>query len=114
MGPITNGVCLGDYHGKSCHPAFTELFFDVFDDAGYNAVVNQPFSGGHIVKYYSTFPSIHSLQIEMRYTTYLSGQDFDSGVIPEAGCEQFCLAQKNLKQLFTDLIPRLISLQSSL
>ncbi len=107
MGPINNDVCLGDRNGSTCKTEITEQTEEAFAEAGYDVVRNKVFSGGHIIKYYSTLPDVSALQIEMRYTTYLESENLDNGTIPDMDCGKFWSAQSRLKQLFSDLLPRL-------
>lgn len=60
-------ICLGDRHGATCSPEFTDFVRSVLEDMGYQVNVNDPYAGVELVRAYSA-PGLgrHSLQIEIR------------------------------------------------
>lgn len=73
-------MCLGDRNGTSCPPELTSALAaslrHAFGLAEEEVVCNQPFSGGHITRFYAGNPK-PSLQIELNRALYLAEPWFD-------------------------------------
>ncbi len=71
-------ICLGDRHGTTCSPRFTELVRTIFADLGYEVTVNDPYAGVELVRAYSDpLQNRHSLQIEIRRDLYMDEENFE-------------------------------------
>ncbi len=66
------GIVLGDCHGTTCSPLFTNRGEQVLQELGYSVARNRPYAGGFTTKYYGRPESgMHSLQIEINRALYL-------------------------------------------
>lgn len=65
-------VVLGDLHGRSCSPAFTECVAQAFAALGYSVSVNDPYAGQDLVREHGRpGDGCHSLQVELNRKLYL-------------------------------------------
>jgi N-formylglutamate deformylase len=69
--PLADFV-LGDLHGRSCAPAFTDMVKAVLEKRGYRVTVNDPYEGQELVRMVGA-PSKrrHSLQVELNRSLYM-------------------------------------------
>ena len=66
-------IVLGDRHGKSCHPALTDLAATLLRDAGYRVTLNKPYAGGYTTEAYGRPErGLEALQIEISRALYLN------------------------------------------
>jgi len=65
-------IDIGNRHGQSCSPQYTECVADIFSSLGYDVKINGRFQGGEIILRYG-WPEInqHILQIEIRRDLYM-------------------------------------------
>ena len=71
-GTLRPDMVLGDLHGKSCKPEFTEVVLEGLTDLGYQVSVNDPYAGAWILERCSDpLKGIHCLQIEIRRDLYM-------------------------------------------
>lgn len=65
-------VVVGDRHGTTCDPAFTDLVARAFSARGYSVAVNDPYSGQELIRIAGQ-PSRnrHSLQVEFNRALYM-------------------------------------------
>ncbi len=97
MGPINNDVCIGDRWGSSCSADVSASFYDALRAEGFDVVRNAPFAGGYIVRAYANPPTIETLQLELRYTTYLDCAKIDEPGRPELDPARVAAAQARLR-----------------
>lgn len=65
-------IVIGDCHGRSARPWVSDLAIDICKANGFEAVLNQPFAGGHVVSRHGRpGMGIHALQIEIGRSLYL-------------------------------------------
>jgi len=107
MGLITDQVCLGNAKGSTCSDALIETVEAAFSEH-YQVVKNKVFTGGYITRHYAQPPAVESLQIEIRYPTYLSEAaliqaEASPKCIPHWQGAVFEEAQRNLQQIFETL-----------
>ncbi len=64
--------CLGDLHGKSCDPRFTQTVARRLTSMGYRVSINEPYAGAELIRRYGD-PATgrHSLQIEINRALYM-------------------------------------------
>ncbi|HLB79625.1 MAG TPA: N-formylglutamate amidohydrolase [Dongiaceae bacterium] len=63
---------LGDRHGTTCDPGFTELVRRTLTGLGYGVAVNRPFKGAEVVRRHGRpAANRHSLQIEVNRRLYM-------------------------------------------
>ena len=69
---------ISDRKGRTCEPAFTDWTVAFFSRMGYSVKVNDPYSGGDIVKTYGQpDKGRHSLQIEVNRRLYLDESSYE-------------------------------------
>lgn len=73
--PPSDGVApvvIGDAHGRSARPWVSQRALDICTASGFEAVLNEPFAGGHILaRHARPGMGIHALQIEIDRSLYL-------------------------------------------
>lgn len=102
-GLIDDQVCLGNLNGKTCTETFINTVEQAFINQKYQVVKNKTFTGGYITRHYSENKSVETLQIEIRYQTYLSQQDLDKPLIPRWDVPNFHLSKVKLQQVIADI-----------
>lgn len=66
-------MVLGDRHGRSCHPALTEMAAALLREAGYRVALNKPYAGGYVTETYGRPDrGLHALQIEISRALYMN------------------------------------------
>ena len=77
-------VVVGDLHGRSAAGFLTDLARRTAEEAGFRALANDPYAGGHIVTAHGDpLAGVHALQIELDRRCYLDtsgeapGEGFD-------------------------------------
>lgn len=69
---------ISDNHQKTCDPEFTNFVKKELEGLGYTVAVNDPFLGGEIVRMYGNPKhGVHSLQIEIKKSLYMSEDTFE-------------------------------------
>lgn len=75
-------LVLGDLHGRSAGGFVTDIARRTAEQAGFRAIANEPYAGGHIVAFHGR-PSagVHALQLELDRRCYLdlSGEEPGEG-----------------------------------
>ncbi|OKH54940.1 N-formylglutamate amidohydrolase [Calothrix sp. HK-06] len=102
-GLIDDEVCLGNINGKTCTEHFINTVERAFIDQKYQVVKNKTFTGGYITRHYSENKSVETLQIEIRYQTYLREQDLDKPLIPQWDVPNFHFSKQKLQQVIADI-----------
>ncbi|MBB4287557.1 N-formylglutamate amidohydrolase [Roseospira goensis] len=68
---------LGDRHGTTCDPAFTELVRATLAGLGYRVTVNDPYAGVELVRAYADpAQGRHALQVEISRALYMDEDSF--------------------------------------
>lgn len=106
-GPITDDICLGNGHGKTCSPQTLRVVEQAFADQGYGVVRNKVFNGGHITQYYGRQPRVEALQIEVRYPVYLEATQLDKKQVPDWQGPEFADAKQRFKVIFQQITENL-------
>ncbi|HTZ77962.1 MAG TPA: N-formylglutamate amidohydrolase [Stellaceae bacterium] len=71
-------MVLGDCHGTSCHPLFTERAQRVLSAKGYRVARNTPYAGGFTTSHYGAPASgRHCLQVEINRAIYMDERSID-------------------------------------
>jgi len=93
------GIVIGDRFGRSAGSRYSELAVRFFEQEGYQARLNHPYSGGYILeRHCDPDKEIHALQLEIDRSCYLDD------ALREPGPNLPVLADKilDLAQLLTD------------
>lgn len=68
---------LGSAHGTSCDPGLADAALQAASSAGYSAVLNGRFVGGHITRHYGRpEDDVHALQMELAQINYMNEETF--------------------------------------
>jgi len=97
MGPIHNDVCIGDRWGRSCSSDVSDAFHKALNAEGFDVVRNTPFAGGYIVRAHANPPDVETLQLEIRYTTYLDCAKIDEPGRPPFDPIRIAAAQERIR-----------------
>ena len=100
MGPIEEDVCLGNPNNSTSSEIFINKFDEAFRLEGFNAVKNKVFIGGYITKSYAIKDMVETLQIELRYTNYIEGEDLDMRQVPRTETTLFYETALRLERVF--------------
>lgn len=90
VGPADHEVVLGDGRGTTCEPETAASFDRAFRAHGFDVVLNEPWSGGYVVRSHHDRPAIQALQVELRCPLYLDCARID--VAPPAAVDPVRLA----------------------
>lgn len=97
-------VVLGDDNGQICAEAIIAGMAMAFEEQGYKTGRNIHYTGGYISKHYHKMPGVESLQIEIRYHTYLREDQLDQPVPPSAEVTELPAARKKLHAVFESFV----------
>lgn len=97
---------LGNDSDKTSSKDFRLMITSILEDSSFSVSNNFPFSGGYITKHYGLDHNIESLQIEIRYLTYIGDREFgeeelDSSLIDKDTFEE---TRDKLKIIFSKII----------
>ncbi len=104
MGLITDDICLGNANGTTCSEKLINIVEESLKKQTYQVVQNKVFTGGYITRHYGLQPNVEALQIELRYTNYLSDEQIESEAIPSWRGDKFEQAKQKLKAAFAEII----------
>ncbi|NEZ60684.1 N-formylglutamate amidohydrolase [Leptolyngbyaceae cyanobacterium CCMR0082] len=102
-GPIVDQVCLGNGNGKTCSDKLMSAVEAAFVSQAYQVAQNHVFNGGYITRHYGAMPGVQSLQIELRYHTYLNLEQLEQSRIPDWDIPEFHQAKQNIQAVFSHL-----------
>ncbi|URZ86542.1 N-formylglutamate amidohydrolase [Floricoccus penangensis] len=96
---------LGNDSDKTSSKDFRLMITSMLEDSSFSVSNNFPFSGGYITKHYGSEKNIESLQIEIRYSTYIGDREFgeeelDSSIIDK---DTFNETKNKLNIVFTKI-----------
>jgi len=95
---IRPDIILGDGHGTSCAPAWTDFIQARFVGLGFSVHRNEPYAGGYITRHYGRpREGVQAVQVEVARALYMNERNFTrSG--------QFAGMQAAMGQFLTSLI----------
>jgi N-formylglutamate deformylase len=97
-------VCLGNVNETTCSEALIGGFEKAFSEQDFSVTRNDKWTGGYITRYYGNMKNIETLQIELRFPSYLEGDTFGEGKIPGWDSGRFRNAKSRLRKVFSDVI----------
>jgi N-formylglutamate amidohydrolase len=109
LGPLQSDICLGDGGGRTQSGTLLNATQCAFTGKNYDVAVNKTFSGGFITKHYACPPATETLQIEIRYSTYLKASELDLDTPPSQDVREIEVAKGRMKSVFIDLLKHLKS-----
>ena len=103
MGPISADVCLGNRNNSTSSSEFLDKLYNAFNVEGFKTVKNDVFIGGYITKHYALEDIVETLQIELRYTTYIEEHELDIRQKPSQASTLFYETAYKLEEVFNVL-----------
>ena len=97
-------VCLGNVNETTCSESLIGGFEKAFREQDFSVTRNDKWTGGYITRRYSNMENIETLQIELRFPSYLEGDTFGEEEVPEWDSAKFRKAKSRLRKVFSDLI----------
>jgi len=100
-------VCLGNVNDTTCSERLIACFERALRKHDFTVTRNERFIGGYITRHYGRLDNIEALQIELRFSAYLDGDDFGEEEITEWDSAKFWNTKKKLRKVFADVIEEL-------
>jgi len=100
-------VCLGNVNDTTCSERLMACFEKALLKHGFSVTRNERLIGGYITRHYGNMDNIEALQIEIRFSAYLDGEDFSEEEITEWDSDKFWSARERLRKVFGDVIEEL-------
>jgi N-formylglutamate deformylase len=101
-------VCLGDVNGTTCSELLTGCFERAFRRQGFSVVRNDVWLGGYITRHYGEMAGVEALQIELRVSSYLEGDNFGEDEVPGYDSVKFQGVRERLLKVFGNVIKELL------
>ena len=105
-GPLVD-VCLGNVNETTCSENLIGCFERVFQKNGFSVTRNEVWIGGYITRHYGNMDNVESLQIELRFPSYLEGENFEEDDVIEWDSDKFRNARKRLRKVFGEVMNEL-------
>lgn len=97
-------IILGTREGKTCSRDFLNIVYDSFSDSGFNVKVDEKgLRGGYITSHYSSLNDVQTMQIEIRYTTYIENRYFGEEEVKDIDYRLFNDAKVRLNKAFLEI-----------
>jgi N-formylglutamate amidohydrolase len=91
-------VILGDGHGTSCAPVWTDFIQNRFEELGLSVHRNDPYAGGYITRHYGRpREGVQVVQVEVARSLYMNERNFTRN-------PQFAATQRNMTRFLAALI----------
>lgn len=103
---IEENIVLGNSKGQSAGYEFTTLIKNSLENQGFKISLNNPYSGGYIVKKYAS-KNVETIQIELSYKKYIEDRIFINEEFPKIDKHLFKETQKKLKSFFEEVIEQI-------
>ena len=97
-------VCLGNVNETTCSESLIGGFEKAFNGHDFSVTRNDKWTGGYITRHYSNMENIETLQIELRFPSYLEGDTFREEEVPEWDSVKFRKVKARLRRVFNDAI----------
>ena len=110
-GPVID-ICLGNVNGATCSDMLIRCFETALKRHAFSVVRNEKWIGGYITRHYGNMDNVESLQIELRFPSYLDRQFFGEEEIKAWDSNKFRNAKERLLKVFSDVLDELLDLPS--
>ena len=104
---IEEDLVLGNNYYQTANYEFTDLLESLLKKNGFKVSLNDPYSGGYIVKKYAS-ENVETIQIELSYKKYIENRIFENETFPKIDNNLFNKTQEQLKGFFEELIKNLV------
>lgn len=103
---IEEDLVLGNNYYQTANYEFTDLLESLLKKNGFKVSLNDPYSGGYIVKKYAS-ENVETIQIELSYKKYIENRIFKNEAFPKIDNNLFGKTQEKLKNFFEELIEKI-------
>ncbi len=103
---IEEDIVLGNKNGQTASDEFTRLVQGSLVNKGFRVSLNNPYSGGYIIKKYAN-DNVETIQIELSYKKYIDNRIFENEEFPKIDENLFYNTQYKLKSFFNEIIKQL-------
>jgi N-formylglutamate amidohydrolase len=97
-------VCLGNQHNSTSSGTFLDAVDSAFRASKFTVSKNEVLRGGYITRHYGNKQDVESLQIELRYSSYLDKEEWGEEEAVEWESPRFYEAQARLRRVFSDIL----------
>ena len=97
-------VCLGNQHNSTSSGAFLDAVDGAFRAGKFTVAKNEVLRGGYITRHYGNKQDVESLQIELRYSTYLEKEEWGEEEAVEWESPRFRETQARLRSVFLHML----------
>jgi N-formylglutamate deformylase len=102
-GPAAD-VCLGNANDTTCSERLIGGMESALARNGFKVTRNEIWTGGYITRHYGNLDNVEALQVEIRLSSYLEGEEFGEEEITSWDSDKFGRTKKRLKAAFEDFI----------
>lgn len=100
----TEDVCISNVNEVTCSEHFIGSFESALKKYGFSVNRNERWIGGYITQHYGEMDNVESLQIELRFITYLDMETFGWEEAPELDSEKYRDVKTRLRNVFSDVV----------
>jgi N-formylglutamate amidohydrolase len=100
----SSDICLGNQRNRTSSRALLNSVEKAFCDSHFSVVKNEGLLGGYITQHYGNKQTVESLQIELRYPTYLDQAEWGEEEGGDWESAHFHEAQVRLKTVFANIV----------
>ena len=100
----TEDVCLSNVNATTCSERFIDGFETALKKYGFSVNVNKRWIGGYITRHYGEMDNVESLQIELRFVTYLDMETFGGEEAPELDAVKYSDVKERIRNVFSDVV----------
>jgi N-formylglutamate deformylase len=100
----TEDVCLSNINEASCSQRFIGSFENAMKRQGFSVNSNGRWIGGYITRYFGSMDNVESLQIELRFVTYLNMETFGGKEAPELDTVKYGDVKERMRNVFIDVV----------
>jgi N-formylglutamate deformylase len=97
-------IILGDDDGQLCSPSFVDCLEQHYLTHGYKTGRNVQFTGGYIPGHYHKMPGVESIQVEIRYHTYLPEDHLEGPDPPTLGDLELSHGRSAFRSIFENVV----------
>lgn len=106
---IDEDIVLGNKNGETARKEFTNLVRDSLEKLDFKVNLNNPYSGGYIVRKYAN-ENVETLQIELSYKKYIENKIFGNEEFPRIHKNSFNEIQEKMKSFFEEIVHQILEI----
>jgi len=97
-------ICLGNQRNHTSSRALIDAVESAFQQVKFTVGKNEVLLGGYITQHYGNKQNVESLQIELRYPTYLDKEEWGEEEAVDWESPRFRAAQTRLRDVFASIV----------